>query len=156
LAIGALLIKEIMRWKLPLISPNPLLLILHISLYWAGIAFIVGGLINLMALIFDISFLALDIHMLALGFVFTILIGFGTRVTLGHSGNAMHADKWVKGLFILTQIVVFVRIMVSLVASLGWDFMVLFDISVIVWLIMFIAWGIRFFDVLIRGKKLNI
>ncbi|HIC99687.1 MAG TPA: hypothetical protein EYP08_08775, partial [Pyrodictiaceae archaeon] len=44
---------------------------------------------------FYVTFLALDIHMLLLGFVFTILIGFGTRVTIGHSGNMMQADKWV-------------------------------------------------------------
>ena len=155
IAIGALLIKEILRWKLPLISPNPLLLILHISLYWAGIAFVLGGVVNFISLVSDITFLALDLHMLVLGFIFTILIGFGTRVTLGHSGNMMQADNWIKALFIWTQVVVLLRILVSIVASFGGDFMVLFDISVTAWLIMFIVWAIRFFDVLIRGKKLN-
>lgn len=155
IAIGGLLIKEIKRWKLPLFSPNPLLLILHISLYWAAVAFILGGLSNFMTLVLGTPFLALDVHILVLGFVFTILIGFGTRVTIGHSGNMMQSDNWVKGLFIWTQVVVLVRLLVSLVAAVGWDFMVLFDISATVWFIMFIAWGIRFFAVLIQGKKLT-
>jgi uncharacterized protein involved in response to NO len=155
LAIGALLLKEVLRWKLPFPNSNPLLWILHLAVFWAGIAFVIGGVVNLITLLSTVSFLALDVHVLVLGFVFTILIGFGTRVTLGHSGNMMQTDKWVKGLFIWTQVVVFVRILVSLVASLGWNFMILFDISATVWLIMFIAWAVRFFDVLTRGKKLS-
>lgn len=154
-ALAYLIGKELLSWKLPFPNPNPLLWILHISLYWVPISFAFIALTNFITLVFDISFLALDMHILSLGFVFTILIGFGTRVTIGHSGNMMQADLWVKGLFIWTQVVVAVRILVSFVAAFGWDFMVLFDISATVWLIMFIAWGIRFFPVLISGKKLT-
>lgn len=153
--IGTLIGKELLRWKLQYPHPNPLLWILHTALYWIPIAFIVAGVTNLVTLITGVSFLLLDIHLLLLGFVFTILIGFGTRVTIGHSGNMMHADSWTKRLFYFTQVVVVVRILVSLVAALGWNFMVLFDISATVWLIMFIAWAVRFFEVLISGKKLT-
>ncbi|HIP27722.1 MAG TPA: NnrS family protein [Sulfurovum sp.] len=151
----ALLIgKELLRWKLPFPKDNPLLAILHISLYWVPLAFALAGVTNFISLFSPITFLALDIHVLALGFVFTILIGFGTRVTLGHSGNMMQADTWVSYLFYWTQVVVLVRILVSIVAAFGWNFIVLFDISVITWIIMFIAWAVRFFAVLIKGKKL--
>jgi len=152
----ALLIgKELLRWELPFPNPNPLLWILHISLYWVPVAFFFGALTNLISMFTEINFLALDIHIMLLGFVFTILIGFGTRVTLGHSDNQMHADKWVKILFIWTQVVITMRLLTSLVAALGWNFMILFDISATVWLILFIAWAIRFFAVLISGKKLS-
>ncbi len=153
--IGILIGKELLRWKLQFPNPNPLLWILHAALYWVPIAFIVGGLINLISLLTDTSFLLLDIHLLMLGFVFTILIGFGTRVTIGHSGNTMQADKWIRYLFYWTQVVVVIRILVSLIAAFGWNFMVLFDISITVWLLMFIAWAVRFFAVLIQGKKLS-
>ncbi|MCX6073897.1 MAG: NnrS family protein [Campylobacterales bacterium] len=36
--------------------------------------------------------LFLGTHLLVLGFLTTILIGFGTRVTLGHSGQPPHAN----------------------------------------------------------------
>lgn len=153
--IGLLIGKELLRWKLQFPNPNPLLWILHTALYWVPIAFIVAGLTNLVTLLSGISFLALDIHMLTLGFVFTILIGFGTRVTLGHSGNMMQADKWTTYLFYWTQVVVVIRILVSLVASFGWNFMILFDITATAWIVMFIAWAVRFFAVLINGKKLT-
>ena len=153
--IGVLIGKELLRWKLQFPNPNPLLWILHTALYWIPIAFIIGGVTNLISLTNGISFLALDVHILILGFVFTILIGFGTRVTIGHSGNMMQADKWTVRLFYWTQVVVGMRILVSLVAAFGWNYMVLFDISVTVWLTMFIAWAVRFFAVLITGKKLT-
>ena len=154
LIIGALLLKEVIRWKLPFPNPNPLLWILHIALYWAGLAFVLGGVTNLITLWLGTSFLALDIHTLMLGFVFTILIGFGTRVTLGHSGNMMHADHYTTFLFYWTQVVVLARLLTSLTTSFGWDFMVLFDMTATVWIVMFLAWAARFFTVLIKGTKL--
>ena len=153
--IGTLIFKEVLRWNLPFPNPNPLLWILHISLYWAGLAFILGGLTNLITLWSGTSFLALDVHTLILGFVFTILIGFGTRVTLGHSGNMMQADRYTTFLFYWTQVVVVTRLLTSLVAGFGWNFIVLFDITATAWMLMFIAWAFRFFKVLIEGKKLR-
>ena len=147
--------KELFRWGLPFPNPNPLLWILHLALYWIPVAFLFGAISNLTALINGTSFLFLDIHILMLGFVFTILIGFGTRVTLGHSGNMMQAGMWEKVLFNWTQLVVVMRLFTSMAAAWGWNFMVLFDISVTVWLLMFILWGVRFFAILIKGKKLN-
>ncbi len=147
--------KELLRWKLPFPNPNPLLWILHIALFWVPLAFLFAGISNLTSLLSGTSLLLLDIHTLMLGFVFTILIGFGTRVTLGHSGNMMQADKWVTGLFYWTQVVTVLRLLVSLFAAWGWDYMILFDISVTVWLLMFIFWAVRFFAVLIKGKKLS-
>jgi len=147
--------KEILRWELPFPNPNPLLWILHLALYWIPVAFLFGAMSSLTALVGNASFLFLDIHVLMLGFVFTILIGFGTRVTIGHSGNMMQATMWEKVLFNWTQVVVVMRLFVSVAAAFGWNFMVLFDISATVWMIMFILWGIRFFAVLINGKKLS-
>ena len=155
LALGYIIGKELLRWKLPFPNPNPLLWILHIAMYWIPVAFILAALSNLLTLITGADFLFLDIHVLMLGFVFTMLIGFGTRVTIGHSGNQMQADNWVKGLFIWTQVVVIIRLLTSIVSAFGWNFTVLFDISATVWMILFIAWALRFFAVLIKGKKLT-
>jgi len=146
--------KELLRWKLPFPNPNPMLSILHIALYWIPVGFFISFISKIIILFNDSYFLSLDIHILMLGFLFTVLIGFGTRVTLGHSGNQMYADNFTKYIFIWTQIVILVRIITSLVAAIGWNYMILFDISVTVWLILFIAWGVRFFKVLIFGSRL--
>jgi uncharacterized protein involved in response to NO len=147
--------KELIRWKLPFPNQNPMLSILHIALFWVPLAFLLSAISNGFEFFYDISFLALDIHSLMLGFLLTLLIGFGTRVTLGHSGNTMLANKLTKFIFIWTQVVILVRVITSIVASLGMNFMIIFDISVTFWLILFLVWSWQFLKVLTHGKKLN-
>jgi len=147
--------KELWQWKLPFPNPNPLVWILLIALYWIPVAFALASITNFLSLMYGTNFLSLDIHVLALGFFFTILIGFGTRVTLGHSGNMMRADRLTTILFYWTQLVVTTRILTSLAVANSWDFLVFFDIALTVWMVMFGLWGSRFFAVLIFGKKLE-
>ncbi len=147
--------KELHRWKLPFPNPNPLIWILHLGLFWIPIAFLLSGITNIISLSSGLNFLYLDIHMLLIGFVFTLMIGFGTRVTLGHSGNKMEADRLTTILFYLTQVVVGVRILTSLALVNGWNFFVFFDMSITVWLVLFGVWAYRFFAVLIFGKNLE-
>lgn len=147
--------KELWQWRLPLQNPNPLIWILLIALYWVPVSFALASITNLLSLMYGTNFLSLDIHVLALGFFFTILIGFGTRVTLGHSGNTMNADRLTTILFYWTQVVVVMRIITSLAVANSWNFLVFFDISLTVWMVMFGLWGSRFFAVLIFGKKLE-
>jgi len=147
--------KELLRWKLPFPNPNPMLWIMHISLYWVPFAFLLSAISNGIEYFYDVSFLALGIHSLILGFLVTVLIGFGTRVTLGHSGNIVSANKFTIFIFIWTQVVVFARITTSVFASLNIDFMIVFDISVTVWLLLFILWSWQFLAILLFGKKLK-
>ena len=146
--------KELWQWKLPLSNSNPLIWILIISLYWVPVSFALASITNLLSLMNGTNFLSLDIHALALGFFFTILIGFGTRVTLGHSGNPMNADKLTIILFYWTQVVVVMRILTSFASTSSYS-LIFFDISLTVWMVMFGLWGSKFFNVLIFGKKLE-
>ena len=153
--IAYLIGKELWQWKLPITNPNPLVWILIVSLYWVPVAFALSAITNLLTLINETNFLTLDIHVLALGFFFTMLIGFGTRVTLGHSGNTMKAGKLTTILFYWTQVVVLIRIFTSFAVATSWNFVVFFDLSLTVWIVMFALWASRFFSVLVFGKKLE-
>jgi len=146
---------HLIAWDLPFPNPNPLLWVLHLALFWIPIAFLISGLSHLIALFSDANFLFLGMHTLVLGFILTILIGFGTRVTLGHSGHPLVADRWSIILFYWTQVVVIARIMTSIITAFGWNFLFWFDITATVWLVLFGVWASRFFKVLIFGKKLN-
>jgi len=148
-----LLGNEILNWKLPFPNKNPLLWILHLSLFWIPVAFLFSGISNFISLFWGVNFLFLDIHILMLGFLVTILIGFGTRVTLGHSKSPLIADIWTKILFFWTQVVVISRIVTSLIFSFGWDFIFWFDMSITVWLVLFGLWIYRFFRLLVSGRK---
>ena len=144
--------NEILNWQLPFPNRNPLLWILHLALFWIPIAFLFSGISNFISLFWGVNFLFLDIHILMLGFLATILIGFGTRVTLGHSKSPLKADIWAKILFFWTQVVVITRIVTSLIFSFGWDFLFWFDMSITVWLVLFGVWSYRFLKLLIFGR----
>jgi uncharacterized protein involved in response to NO len=150
LIAGALMMKELLRWNLPFKQADAVLWILHLAIFWLPAALIIGGISEVAGLIFEKDFLSLSIHLVVLGFLTTIMIGFGTRVTLGHSGNQMHIDKVTKILFYLTQIVVYFRALYSFSGS-----NILFDITATLWMVLFISWAIKYLPVLVTGKKLS-
>jgi len=153
LALGIYILTEIINWKLSFKQAPNILKILHIALYWMPIALIVGALFQLAELFMHTGFMHIERHLLALGFLTTIIIGFGTRVTLGHSGQPPHADSTTLKLFYLTQIVIGFRLLYSLVFGFDLGLSWIFDLSLTLWLILFIFWGWKFGPVLIFGKK---
>jgi uncharacterized protein involved in response to NO len=154
IALGLYIAAEIRRWKLPFGNSAPILKILHISLYWLVASLVLGGVVRSVEVLFDLNFMKLDVHLLALGFVTTMLIGFGTRVTLGHSGQPPHADSITLKIFYLLQAVVLGRLFYSLAMGLESGMFWMFDLSVALWLLLFVFWGVRFGPVLVKGKKL--
>ncbi len=147
---GMLLAKEIYSWKLPFEKSEPILWILHLAIFWLPIALILGGIASIVELIFDQSFIFIQTHLIVLGFITTVLIGFGTRVTIGHSGNNMIIDKYTLILFYLTQILIYFRVLYSFS-----QYSIVFNISIAIWIGIFLAWSIKYFPSLLFGKKLN-
>lgn len=153
LFLGIYILIEVLRWELSFKQAPNILRILHIALYWMPAALIIGAFFQFAELFMHTSFVFVDKHLLALGFLTTIIIGFGTRVTLGHSGQPPHADNITLKLFFLTQILVGARLLYSIISGFDIDMLWLFDLSLSLWLILFIFWGWKFGPVLIFGKK---
>ncbi len=153
LVLGIYVLTEIINWKLSFKQAPNILKILHIALYWMPIALIIGALFQLGEIYLHTGFMFVDRHLLALGFLTTIIIGFGTRVTLGHSGQPPHADSLTLKLFYLTQVLVVFRLLYSLVFGFDLGMLWLFDLSLSLWLVLFIFWGWKFGPVLIFGKQ---
>jgi len=108
-----------------------------LALFWLPTAFLLSALSLTTELLVGTSFYFLNIHLLAIGFLTTLLIGFGTRVTLGHSGQPPHADKLAANIFWFIQVVVIMRAAFSVNVAFGWGLNFLFDISFTLWLILF-------------------
>ena len=154
LILGVYMLIEFKRWELKPFESPAILWVLHLALFWLPTAFLLSA-ISLTAEIFlDTSFYFLNIHLLAIGFLTTVLIGFGTRVTLGHSGQPPHGDKLATIIFIFIQVVVIGRTLFSLNVAFGWGLDFLFDISFTLWLILFVVWGLRYGKVLVTGAKI--
>jgi len=145
---------EFKRWELKPLESPAILWVLHLALFWLPTAFLLSAFSLLGELLLGTSFYFLNIHLLAIGFLTTLLIGFGTRVTLGHSGQPPHGDKFATSIFTFIQVVVIGRALFSLNVAFGWGLNLLFDVSFSLWLILFIVWSARYAKVLLFGTKL--
>ena len=154
LLLGAYLLYELLRWELHPFNSPAILWVLHLALFWLPTAFLLSAISLTAELFLDTSFYFLNIHLLAIGFLTTLLIGFGTRVTLGHSGQPPHADTIASKIFWFIQVVVILRALYSVNVAFGWGLNFLFDISFTVWLVLFLVWATRYSKVLIFGTKL--
>jgi len=153
LVLAAYMLKEFLRWELNPFNSPAILWVLHLALFWLPAAFLLSAFSLLGEIFLDTSFYFLNIHLLAIGFLTTVLIGFGTRVTLGHSGQPPHGDKFATAIFVFIQVVVIGRVLFSLNVAFGWGLGFLFDISFTLWLILFLVWSGRYAKVLIFGSK---
>ena len=154
LLLGVYLLGEFLKWKLDPFNSPAIVWVLQLGLFWLPSALLLSAVSLTLELFLDTSFYFLGVHLIAIGFLTTILIGFGTRVTLGHSGQPPHADKFVTNLFWFIQVVVVLRALYSVNIAFGWGLNFLFDISFSAWLILFLLWGSRYAKVLIFGTKL--
>lgn len=152
--LGVYMLLEFRRWELPIFSSPAILWVLHLALFWLPTAFFLSALSLATELILEINFYFLNIHLLAIGFLTTILIGFGTRVTLGHSGQSPDADRLATNIFWFVQVVVVLRMLFSINIAFGWGADFLFDISFGAWLILFLVWTARYGKVLVFGSKI--
>ncbi len=153
-----LIAAALIGWEIKKISfkptKEPLLWILHLAMYWLFAALFIGAFINFFENWFGFYSFQLPLHLLVLGFLTTILIGFGTRVTLGHSQNPLITDKVTVYIFFFTQIVLLFRILFSVSAHFG-KITPFFDISATLWIVLFIWWSFKYFKILAFGEKIG-
>jgi len=154
LLLAAYMAKEFLRWELHPFSSPAILWVLHLALAWLPVAFLLSALSLVAEFALGTSFYFLNIHLLAIGFLTTVLVGFGTRVTLGHSGQPPHGDALATKIFIFIQFVVLARALFSINVAFGWGLNFLFDLSFSLWLVLFLVWGGRYFKTLVYGTKL--
>lgn len=129
----------------------PILAILVLAFVWLEIGFVVLFIESL----FELHSLKLSLHIFAIGFITNLLIGFGSRVTLGHAVPAqkIFADNITLFLFVFIQIVLISRILASV--------LFLFDLSSFIdilylssglWIVLFTLWFLRYGKILLRVK----
>lgn len=151
--LGLYLVGEFLRWKLPLFKSSAILWVLYLGLFFLPLGFFISAFSAILELIFNINFYYLDIHIIAIGFLTTILIGFGTRVILGHSNQPTKADGIAVKIFYLVELVLLFRVLYSLDIAFGFGLDYLFDMSFIAWISLFVVWALRYAKVLLFGVK---
>jgi len=152
--ISLLLIKEIYKWKLTSVQTDPLAWLLHISMYVVATGFMLSGLTKGIMLFSEHDFLSPGLHMVMLGFVLTMFMGFGTQMVLEHTKNELIFNTWTKALFFTILSVISSYLLASLFVVFGWDFMTVIELSVGLWTLLLFIWAVRYFPLLIKGEKL--
>lgn len=83
----------------------------------------------------------LQIHIFAIGFLTIMIVGFGSRVAMGHSGRKIEADRLTTYIFLGFGALVFAR-------ALAVFFPDLLAPSAALWVALFLVWGIKYLPLL--------
>ncbi len=117
-----------------------LLAMLHLGFLWLGVAWLLSGVQSLLHLA-GIEALGLaPLHALAVGYFATMTLAMASRVTLGHSGRPLVADRLTWLLALGLHAVATVRVLADLL-PVGQS--ILLAIAGLGWLAVFIPWAVR-------------
>lgn len=118
----------------------PILSILAVGWFWffAGAVFVaLSGVTGSSALY------VAGVHSFGAGFIGTMMIGFASRVALGHSNNKIEADRITVILFVLFELVVAIRLFGVLEPSFA-------VIAGFLWSAVFGSWFYRYFPLITK------
>lgn len=143
MAVSALYLTY--AWQLRKSLAVPLLGMAHISFAWLGIALLLYAVQSLTLLLTGQLILAkAPLHTLVIGYFTSMLLSMVTRVTLGHSGRALKADRLTWGIFLAFQSIVVLRV-ISEIPGVGFTLRShLYMCAGVVWLACFGLWTYKF------------
>lgn len=145
--------KELIKWKLPLFKVPAIMWVLYIGLYWIPVAFGISIVESLMAFYNpNIVFEKAVIHTFALGYFITLLVGFGTRVILGHSGTTPHANNFAIFIFVAVQVISIFRIFSSFTLNFALDYTFFINLTAILLIVGLLLWSSKYIVILLKGK----
>ena len=145
--------RELIKWKLPFFKVPAIMWVLYLGLYWIPFAFFISIVESLMAFYNpSIIFEKAAIHAMALGYFLTLLVGFGTRVILGHSGTTPHANNFAIFIFIAIQLIALLRIFSSFTLNFGLDYMFFINLTAVLLITGLLVWSSKYLTILIKGK----
>lgn len=144
LAVGGVLVWLAGVWGLVQSLKNRLLAMLHIGFLWLGLAFLLGGLSQWLAWGFGLGTLGLGaLHALTMGCLASLMLAMVTRVSCGHSGRALVADRVAWTLFWLLQAATVLRIVAAVPGVFGVAWAWLLPAAACLWAVTMGIWGAR-------------
>jgi len=143
---------ELLKWKLPIFKVTAIMWVLYLALFWLPVGFFIAFLESTSNL-FDLGivFEKSSLHTLAIGYFSTVLIGFGTRVVLGHAGKTPTADKITVIMFWIIQAIVLLRIFAGLSLNGNFDHIFWIVTSAVLLALGLILWSFKYLGILIKG-----
>lgn len=145
LAGAALNLWRLLRWRGLATGAEPLLLVLHV-----GYAWLVLGVAALGLAILDPTFaLPAAIHALTVGAIGTMILAVMTRVSRGHTGRALSADRATLVIYALVVLAAAARIAAALVSTTGEGLLLG---AAVLWIGAFGLFAVHYAPLLLRPK----
>jgi len=145
LAISAIFLSY--SWKLWRSFHVRLLAVLHVAFLWLGLAALLYAAQSWVFFYSDGSQFILGLaplHALAIGFFASMMLGMVSRVTLGHSGQALAADAVTWMLFWGMQTVALVRVVPEVFSIGGTASSYLLVLAAVLWLASMLPWVVKY------------
>lgn len=141
------------RWRLLQSLATPLLAMLHIAFAWLGIAMLMYATQSLVLLFTGEWILArAPLHALGIGFFGSMLLAMASRVTLGHSGRQLAADRTTWRIFLLFQCVALLRVVADF-APLAVSPVPFYLTAALLWLLCFAVWSAKYGVIYLRPRE---
>jgi len=131
-----------LKWGLIRSFSNRMLAMLHLSFAWLAIVFLLFAISG-----FGYISWSAPVHALALGFMGTMLVGFVSRVSFGHSGRPLVVSTPLWILYLSLHLAAAVRVTATLVnwpALLTW--------SAAAWLVLIACWVLMMAPIYLRAR----
>lgn len=144
LLAAALNLWRLGRWRGITTGAEPLLSVLHAGYLWA----IVGAALLGASMLSDHVPQAAAIHALTAGAIGTMTLGVMTRVSLGHTGRDLTADR-------ITTLIYLLVILAAVVRVAAWDggsSAMLIEISAVLWIGSFGLFALRYGPILLAPR----
>lgn len=148
---AALIFLVAWRWGVTQSLRNRLLAMLHLGFLWLGIALALYAW-NQAALLAGLPEAGLGLaplHALTMGFFGSVAFAMVTRVTAGHSGRQLVADRITWTLFWLLQAAVLARLLVDAVPAHGQRLALL---AIVLWCAALLPWILRNLRIYLRAR----
>lgn len=138
------------RWQPWRVRKIPMLAMLHLAVVWLALGLALSCLQSLLQLA-GVAWAGWGpLHVLTLGFMCSLLLGMGTRVSLGHSGRSFSWDRRIWPLFLIFQFVPLLRLAGDFLAPGAWWHP--FVLASGLWLLVFAVWGVPYLGIYCRPR----
>ena len=130
-----------LRWGFARSLRNRLLAMLHIAFLWMPVMWLLHGLQSLFAFLGATALGLAPIHALSIGFLASLTLAMVSRVSCGHSGRTLAADRLTWAAFLFLQAAAAMRVSADIFTGAYGS---LLAAAALVWLGCFAAWTWRY------------
>ena len=130
-----------LRWGIAQSFASRLLAMLHIGFVWLGVAYLLHAVQSWLLYAGTITMGLAPVHALTIGFLSSLAMAMVSRVSCGHSGRSLAADRITWIAFLLLQAAAILRVAADVWVN---NYGTLLVVAIFVWFTGFAAWAWRY------------